>query len=76
LSNAELIWIHSKAHGTSRFAPLETGFKKNLVDTFLFGLFLDAMGPWNDEGAYATRHVVAFGDRGCCAQVLYARVGA
>src|SRR5215510_16293890 len=68
------IAIDADAHGAAGFAPFETGVAEDAVEPFLLGLALD--------GGRAGRHQP--GDlarpprqhRGCCAQILDARIGA
>src|SRR6516162_11058854 len=68
------IAIDADAHGAAGFAPFEAGVAEDAVEPFLLGLALD--------GGRAGRHQPGNlahpprQDRGGCAQILDARVGA
>ena len=49
LSCSQLICVHGQTHGTARLAPLQSGFNKNLVQTFAFCLLFYQSRTRNDE---------------------------
>src|SRR6266481_8065800 len=43
------VGIHADAHAAAGIAPLKTGVGENFVETFFFGLGLDAAGTGDDQ---------------------------
>ena len=77
LVGREDVGVHADAHAAARIAPFETGVGENFVETFFFGLGLDAARAGNDESLLDTFGDVLTGDevRGG-AKVVDAGIGA
>src|SRR5262249_33160144 len=77
LVRRQSVGVHADAHAAARVAPFETGLRKDFVETFFFGLRLDAAGAGNDESLLDGFRDVLSGDqmRGS-AKIVQARVGA
>jgi hypothetical protein len=58
-----LVWIHSKAHRATWFAPFEAGGEENLIESLLLGLAFHAVRSRYDECAHSRRDVLSLRDR-------------
>src|SRR5690554_715193 len=77
LAPPQPVGIHGQTHGTARIPPLQSCFKKNLVQTFFFRLNLDQSGTWNHHGLLqAGGYLPAFNHSRCFTQIFYAAVRA
>src|SRR5712692_924836 len=75
LTLGELIAVHSDAHATSGFTPLETGIAENVGQSLFFGHVAHLHGAWHHNGANVGRDVLALDVLSCHTQVFQARVG-
>src|SRR6202040_2477445 len=76
---AALPWRHhvavdADAHGAAGFPPLEARVAEDTVEPFLFGLALHSRRAGRHQPGNLAHP--ACEDRGCCAQILDARIGA
>src|SRR5260370_6321795 len=71
------IGVHADAHAAAGVAPLESGGAENFVETFFFGLRLDAAGAGDNQRLLDIfRYVLAFDKMRGGAEVIEARIGA
>src|SRR5262245_4835569 len=74
LARGDEIAVDADAHRAARLGPFEPGVAKDAVEAFLLGLALDAGRPRRHQAGHLAD--AAAQDRGSCAQILDARVGA
>src|SRR5690606_30564187 len=74
---AQFVGVHRQTHGATRLTPFETGFKENLVQTFLFRLFFhQTRARYRQRLLNSGSHFTAFGHFRSGAQVFDPGVGA
>src|SRR5215210_323105 len=49
LARFERVWIHPQTHGAASLAPFKSGLAENSIETFGFGLALDALRAGHDH---------------------------
>jgi len=52
LTRRKNVWIHPKAHGAARFAPVEAGFDEDSIEAFGFRRCFDRLGTGDDHRTY------------------------
>mmetsp|Transcript_33326 Transcript_33326/g.51046 ORF Transcript_33326/g.51046 Transcript_33326/m.51046 type:complete len:273 (+) Transcript_33326:1669-2487(+) len=72
----QLIFVHCQAHGATRFSPIKPCFQENLVEPFIFGLFLHQSGPWYNHRMDSFDYFAAKGNRSYSTHIFNPSVGA
>ena len=72
----DVVAVRGDAHRAAGLAPLEAGIEKDLVQSFLFRVLLNAPRAGHYPGFHVRRRLAALGNRSGRAQVGQARVGA
>jgi len=73
---AEDVAVHTETHGASGAVPLESGIRKDLVQSFFFRLLFHGLAAGDDHGSYSARNVMSLDHSGRFSQIFNARVGA
>src|SRR5262245_27973488 len=76
LTREQFVWVHRKAHRTTRFAPLEAGSLEDLVEPFRLRLHFHEAGAGDDHRVDIAIDGLAIDNASCRAQILDASVGA
>src|SRR5579872_2444954 len=76
LARRESVGVHRQTHRAAGFAPFESGFDEDAVESFFFGLMLHQTRAGHHQRVNASGNLAAFGDGGGGAQILDARIGA
>src|SRR5579863_1571594 len=76
LAGRENVRVHAEAHGAAGLAPVESGFAKDTIEAFAFGLRFDSLRARHDHGADVRGDFIARGDACGGAKIFNARVGA
>ena len=72
----ELVGIHRQTHRATWFTPVETRSPKDLVQSFVFGLFFDLTGTRHNQCAHTGGNFTSGCDVGGVSQVFDPAVGA
>src|SRR5262245_51006257 len=75
LAREQLVWVHRKAHRTTRFAPLEAGSLEDLVEAFRLRLHFHEAGAGDDHRVDIAVDGLAIDNASNRAQILNASVG-
>ncbi len=76
LTGFQFVRIHCQAHAAARFAPFETGFDEDFIQSFFLGLLLDQSAPRHDHRVDVRADFFALDHGRGCPQILDPGIGA